>query len=72
MRYRSVRPRQEALRARLRELAAVRVRSGYRQLHTFLRREGWVVNHKRVACERHSKPILPRRARNAYSVLHVH
>jgi len=48
MRYRSVRPRQEALRARLRELAAVRVRSGYRQLHTFLRREGWEVNHKRV------------------------
>ena len=48
MRYRSVRPRQEPLRARLRELAAVRVRSGYRQLHTFLRREGWMVNHKRV------------------------
>jgi hypothetical protein len=40
MRYRSVRPRQEPLRARLRELAGVRVRSGYRQLHTFLRREG--------------------------------
>lgn len=48
MRYRSVRPRQEPLRARLRELATVRVRSGYRQLHTFLRREGWLVNHKRV------------------------
>jgi len=48
MRYRSVRPRQEPLWTRLRELAAVRVRSGYRQLHTFLRREGWMVNHKRV------------------------
>jgi len=48
MRYRSVRPRQEALPARLRGLAAVRVRRAYRQLHTFLRREGWEVNHKRV------------------------
>jgi putative transposase len=33
---------------RLRELASVRVRSGYRRLHTLLRREGWPVNHKRV------------------------
>ncbi len=40
--------RQEPLRARLRELAAVRVRSGYRQLHTLLHREGWLVNQKRV------------------------
>lgn len=48
VRYRSVRPRQEPLRARLRELAAVRVRSGYRQLYTLLRREGWMVNRKRV------------------------
>jgi putative transposase len=48
IRYRSVRPSQEALRRRLRELAAVRVRSGYRPLHVYLRREGWRVNHKRV------------------------
>lgn len=33
---------------RLRELAAVRVRYGYRRLHVLLRREGWHVNHKRV------------------------
>ncbi len=29
-------------------MAGVRVRSGYRQIHVLLRREGWPVNHKRV------------------------
>jgi putative transposase len=33
---------------RLRELAAARVRYGYRRLHVLLQREGWRVNHKRV------------------------
>jgi putative transposase len=47
-RYRSVRASDEPLRARLRELAAVRVAYGYRQLHTLLRREGWPINGKRV------------------------
>jgi putative transposase len=36
------------LRCRLRELAAQRPRVGYRRLHVLLRREGIVVNHKRV------------------------
>jgi putative transposase len=48
VRYRSVRPHQAMLRERVKELAAVRVRSGYRQIHVWLRREGWPVNHKRV------------------------
>ncbi len=48
MRYRSVRPHQEALRSRIREIATVRVRYGYRRVHVLLRREGWPVNHKRV------------------------
>ena len=39
----------DALRGRLRELAAARPRFGYRRLHALLRREGIVVNHKRVA-----------------------
>ncbi len=39
---------QAALRLRLRDLAAARVRYGYRRLHVLLRREGWPVNHKRV------------------------
>jgi len=33
---------------RLRDLAAARVRYGYRRLHVLLRREGWKVNHKRI------------------------
>ncbi len=48
IRYRSRRPRQEALRRRLREIAAVRISYGYRRLHVVLRREGWPINHKRV------------------------
>jgi hypothetical protein len=33
---------------RIREVAAARVRYGYRRVHVLLRREGWHVNHKRV------------------------
>jgi len=36
------------LRLRIRELAHARPRFGYERIHTLLRREGWVVNHKRV------------------------
>jgi len=48
MQYTSNRPLQEALRCRLRELAATHVRYGYRRLTVLLRREGWKVNAKRV------------------------
>lgn len=48
VRYQSVREPQEALRARIRELADQRKRWGYRMIHTVLRREGWPVNRKRV------------------------
>jgi putative transposase len=47
MRYASRRD-DTALRARLRELAAQRRRWGYRKLLVLLRREGMLVNHKRV------------------------
>ena len=36
------------VRTRLRELAARKPRWGYQQLHVLLRREGFVVNHKKV------------------------
>ncbi len=36
------------LRERLKELARVRRQFGNRRLHVFLRREGHVVNHKRL------------------------
>jgi putative transposase len=48
MRYRSVRGGQDELRARIREIAGERVRWGYRRIHVLLRREGWMVNRKRV------------------------
>ncbi len=48
MRYRSVRPDDADLRVRLRELAAVRRRFGYRRLLILLRREGTWVNHKKL------------------------
>ena len=48
LRYVARRDDQLALRRRLRELAAVRVRFGYRRLTVLLRREGWRVNAKRV------------------------
>jgi putative transposase len=48
MRYKSLRDPQEELRTRIKELAAQRVRWGYRQIHTLLQREGWLVNRKRV------------------------
>ena len=47
-RYVSRRDPQVALRRRLRELASVRVRFGYRRLTILLRREGWRVNAKRI------------------------
>lgn len=47
-RYQSRRDRQSALRVRLRDLASTRIRYGYRRLTVLLRREGWLVNTKRV------------------------
>src|SRR5262249_26322281 len=39
---------QAHLSKRIREIAATRVRYGYRRIHVLLRREGWQVNPKRV------------------------
>jgi len=49
VRYHSRRKGDDALRTRLCELAEQRPRFGYRRLHVLLRREGIVVNHKRIA-----------------------
>ena len=46
--YQSQRDPQTELRMRLKELAAARVRYGYRRFHVMLRREGWPVNAKRI------------------------
>lgn len=48
-------PREDrAERARIREIAETRVRYGMWRIHTLLRREGWLINHKkthRIYCE---------------------
>jgi putative transposase len=50
VRYRSVRGNLDvALRARIKAIAAVRIRYGQRRIHVLLKREGWRVNIKRVA-----------------------
>lgn len=43
-----VKPDEEAIRKRLKELAQERRRFGYRRLHVMLRREGFAINHKRT------------------------
>ena len=48
IRYRNSRPDDTVVRARLRELAAIRRRFGYRRLHILLTREGIVMNHKKL------------------------
>lgn len=46
--YKSRRGDQAALKKRMQEIAATRVRFGYRRIHVLLRREGWPVNAKRI------------------------
>jgi putative transposase len=48
VRYRSRRADDGHIRARLREIAVVRRRFGYRRLHILLRREGLALNHKKL------------------------
>lgn len=47
VRYRSLRPDDSAVRLRIRELAQLRRRFGYRRLHFLLKREGLAMNQKR-------------------------
>ena len=47
-RYQSQAIDDTALRIRLKDLAASRVRYGYRRLHVLLLREGWELNHKKI------------------------
>jgi putative transposase len=47
-RYKSRKDSEAFLRMRIRDIAASRVRYGYRRIHILLKREGWKINHKRV------------------------
>jgi putative transposase len=63
-RYQPAADRDDALRERLRELARERQRFGHLRLTVLLRRENWVVNHKKVyrIC-REEQLLVPRRRR---------
>jgi hypothetical protein len=52
---------EEAVRKRLRELAAVRRRFGYRRLLVLMRREGLVMNHKKFRLYREERLQVRRR-----------
>ena len=78
VRYQPRRPDHEALRTRLRELAAARPRFGYRRLTILVRREQGAINHKRVyrlyrleglAVRRRGRKRVARTARVAPAVL---
>ena len=47
-RYQPKQDDQAFLRMRIKEIASVRVRYGYKRIHVLLKREGWEINHKRV------------------------
>jgi putative transposase len=61
VRYCSRRPQDTELRERLRALAHERRRFGYRRLHVLLRREGFIVNHKRLFRLYREERLLVRR-----------
>jgi putative transposase len=48
MRYRAARAEDASLRQRMKALAHERRRFGYRRLHVLLKREGYVINHKKL------------------------
>lgn len=64
VRYRSCRPDDAALRARLRELADQRRRFGYRRLHVLLRLEGWSMNRKKTQRVYREEGLAVRRRRS--------
>jgi putative transposase len=59
IRYRSRRPDDGLVRSRLSEIAAVRRRFGYRRLHLLLRREGLLLNHKKLPALRRGTAASP-------------
>jgi putative transposase len=62
IRYASRRPDDGSLRERMKAIAHERQRFSYRRVHVLLKREGFVVNHKkRFRLYREGKPAVGRR-----------
>jgi len=70
--YRSVAADQTPLRHRIREIAATRVRCGYKRIHVVLRPEGWRINHRRVnrLYKQDGLSLFERRPRRSRSASH--
>jgi HTH-like domain/Integrase core domain len=70
--YRSVAADQAPLRLRIKEIAATRVRYGYKRIYVVLRREGWTINHKRVyrLYKQEDFTLFERRPRRRRSAAH--
>lgn len=64
VRYQGRRPDDAVLRARLRELADLRRRFGYRRLHVLLRSEGWTMNRKKTQRLYREEGLAVRRRRS--------
>lgn len=61
VRHVSCRPDDAAARSRMKELAAVRRRFGYRRLHWLMTREGFVMNHKKFRRLYHDERLQVRK-----------
>jgi transposase InsO family protein len=62
MRYQTTRANDAGLRQRMRAIAQERRRFGYRRLHVLLKREGYLINHKKLLrLYREEKPAVRRR-----------
>lgn len=46
--YQATKRDDSVLRKRIKEISMVRIRYGYQRIYILLRREGWIVNHKKV------------------------
>lgn len=46
--YKSRRPAQAPLEAKIKEICQTRIRYGYRRVHVLLRRDGWMINQKKT------------------------
>jgi putative transposase len=70
--YRSRAADQAPLVGRIKELAATRLRYGYKRIHVLLKREGWQVNHKRVyrLYRREGLSLFERRPKRHRSAAH--
>ena len=70
--YHSVAADQTPLRQRIREIAATRVRYGYKRIYVVLRREGWRINLERVdrLYKQDDLSLFERRPRRDHSGAH--